>query len=324
MRYRIIYIVQLVLLFIPVFVFAQTNTCSPVGYTILTINGIWTNKEEAAENSSRLFRRLDKTYNRESVTIDYLHNPSHLAGLGDIVKTIEQGLFDTETVDDYDLVEMLRAASEKVKTRKLLIVGHSQGNFYANAFYKRATAPSSDGASVPLESIGVYSVATPSSYVAGDGEYITSETDKAIAGIVGRVLRKDILPTNTRIEEVANDTGLTAGHSFSDVYLKYRGAEIVGGIEKSLYKLTPKHTNILQNVGMLEDATSPCIAAPERTLAHKAAGLAFAVADPAAAGAKLAVVGAVKGVNAVGLAVGIELPVKYDFGERASCSSLLG
>ena len=220
------------------------------------------------------------------------------------MKTIEQGLFDTETVDDYDLVEMLRAASEKVKTRKLLIVGHSQGNFYANAFYKRATAPSSDGASVPLESIGVYSVATPSSYVAGDGEYITSETDKAIAGIVGRVLRKDILPTNTRIEEVANDTGLTAGHSFSDVYLKYRGAEIVGGIEKSLYKLTPKHTNILQNVGMLEDATSPCIAAPERTLAHKAAGLAFAVADPAAAGAKLAVVGAVKGVNAVGLAVG--------------------
>jgi len=166
-----------------------------------------------------------------------------------------------------------------------------------------ATVPS-DGASVPLESIGVYSVATPSSYVAGDGEYITSETDKAIAGIVGRVLRKDILPTNTRIEEVANDTGLTAGHSFSDVYLKYRGAEIVGGIEKSLYKLTPKHTNILQNVGMLEDATSPCIAAPERTLAHKAAGLAFAVADPAAAGAKLAVVGAVKGVNAVGLAVG--------------------
>ncbi|OHA40002.1 MAG: hypothetical protein A3J31_01665 [Candidatus Taylorbacteria bacterium RIFCSPLOWO2_02_FULL_48_16] len=186
-----------------------------------------------------------------------------------------------------------------------------------------ATVPS-DGASVPLESIGVYSVATPSSYVAGDGEYITSETDKAIAGIVGRVLRKDILPTNTRIEEVANDTGLTAGHSFSDVYLKYRGAEIVGGIEKSLYKLTPKHTNILQNVGMLEDATSPCIAAPERTLAHKAAGLAFAVADPAAAGAKLAVVGAVKGVNAVGLAVGIELPVKYDFGERAFCSSLLG
>src|SRR3989338_1611761 len=98
MRYRFIYIAQLVLFFIPAFVFAQTSSvCSPVGYTILTINGIWTNKEEAAENSSRLFRRLDKTYNGESVTIDYLHNPSHLAGLGDIVKTIEQGLFDTET-----------------------------------------------------------------------------------------------------------------------------------------------------------------------------------------------------------------------------------
>src|SRR3990167_1133863 len=297
MRYRFIYIAQLVLFFIPAFVFAQTSSvCSPVGYTILTINGILTNKEEAAENSSRLFRRLDGTYNGEPVTVDYLHNPSHFAGGGDIAKTLAQMMNDGKEVDDYDLTEMLKSASEKVKTRKLLIVGHSQGNFYANAFYKKA--------SVPLESTAVYSVATPSSYVAGGGDYITSETDKMIAGLVARVLRKDILPPNTRIEEAANDTGLTAGHSFSDVYLKYRGAEIVGGIEKSLYKLTPKHTNILQNVGMLEDATSPCIAAPERTLAHKAAGLAFTVADPAAAGAKLAVVGAVKGVNAVGLAVG--------------------
>ena len=46
-----------------------------------------------------------------------------------------QKYFDTETVKDYDLIEMLRDASEKVTTQKILLVAHSQGNFYANSFY---------------------------------------------------------------------------------------------------------------------------------------------------------------------------------------------
>src|SRR3989344_2772829 len=76
-----------------------------------------------------------------------------------------------------------------------------------------------------------------------------------IAGLVARVLRKDILPPNTRIEEAANDTGLTAGHSFSDVYLKYRGAEIVGGIEKALGKPTAGYSDVLENIRMSENTT---------------------------------------------------------------------
>ena len=48
----------------------------------------------------------------------------------------------------------------------------------------------------------------------------------------------------------------------------------------------PPHPNKLENVGMLEDAP--------------------------------------KGIYAVGLAAGIELPVKYDFGERAFRCTLLG
>src|SRR3989338_614964 len=137
--------------------------CSKTGYTVVTINGVFTNESEAARNATKLSDKVGDNFNGEHIVVKYLLNPSHLAGLGDIVKTIEQGLFDTETVDDYDLTEMQKSASEKVKTQKLLLVAHSQGNFYANAFYKRATAPSSDGASVPLESIGVDSVATPSS-----------------------------------------------------------------------------------------------------------------------------------------------------------------
>ena len=57
---------------------------------------------------------------------------------------------------------MIKTASEKVSTKKLLLVAHSQGNFYANSFYD-AVAGQPGG--VPMQSISVYSVATP----AGEG-----------------------------------------------------------------------------------------------------------------------------------------------------------
>ena len=164
-----IFVVFGAIAFLPIITFAQKqNTlCSANGYTILTINGILTNKEEATENSSTLQRKFSDLYRGEKLKVDYLHNASHLAGLGDILKSIYQGLFDSETVQDYDLTEMLKSASEKVSTQKLLLVAHSQGNFYANSFYD--TVAGKQGG-VPTESIGVYSVATPSGRVAGGRE----------------------------------------------------------------------------------------------------------------------------------------------------------
>ena len=103
--------------------------------------------------------------------------------------SVYQKIFDNETVEDYDLIEMLKSASEKVKTQKLLLVAHSQGNFYANSFYD--TVAEKQGG-VPRESIGVYSVATPASRVAGGGKWLTSDTDKVISGIVGRLSFKKL------------------------------------------------------------------------------------------------------------------------------------
>ena len=132
---------------------------------------------------------LPPSYNNQPLTVDFLHNPSHLAGLGDILMSVYQKIFDNETVEDYDLIEMLKSASEKVKTQKLLLVAHSQGNFYANSFYD--TVAEKQGG-VPRESIGVYSVATPASRVAGGGKWLTSDTDKVISGIVGRLSFKKL------------------------------------------------------------------------------------------------------------------------------------
>lgn len=169
------------ILFSPFSVLAQnSNTCSPEGYTILTINGIFTDKEKAADNKRALQDKLLEFYpnfifNSQPLTVDYLHNESHLAGFGDLVKAVSQGLFNQK--NDYDLVEMLVDASEKVRTQKLLLVGHSQGNFYTNSFYE--TVVDKQGG-VPWKSMGVYGIASPATFVAGGGKYITSDTDNVI------------------------------------------------------------------------------------------------------------------------------------------------
>lgn len=129
-------ITTLVILFVlfPVTVSGQTGkqTCLTSGYTIVTINGVLTNEEGAIENRDKLKDKLPQAYNGEKLIIEYLLNPTHLGGVSDLFNSITQKAFENEVVADYDLIEVLKDASQKVKTQKLLLVAHSQGNFYAN------------------------------------------------------------------------------------------------------------------------------------------------------------------------------------------------
>jgi len=287
---KVVAILVIGLFFFPAYIVrADDKICLSHGFTVLTINGIFTDEANAKKNKDDLSHLLPEFYNKESINIKYLLNPSHLGGIGDIIKAIEQKIFDNETVDDYDLIEMIRDASEKVGTQKLLLVAHSQGNFYANGLYDTVVEKTKE---VPSESIGIYGVANPASRVAGGGKYLTSDTDRVIAGVVAHTPFRAIMPPNTHIELKDGDSIL--GHDFSQIYLKYRGAQIVSDIEAALDTLK---TNTAR------DETKPCIAAPAPTVAHKIAGAFFAIADPAA-GAGIALVSDVaRGTSAVGLAV---------------------
>jgi hypothetical protein len=258
-------ILLLVLFLCPYFVFAQTNTgtCSSSGYSIYTINGINTNTREAQNNKTTFQNKLKiVTFKNEPLTVDFLYNQTHLAGIGDLIDSVRQGLFDQKS--DYDLIEILNDASQKITTEKVLLVGHSQGNFYANNFYNKVAG---QVGGIPAKSLGVYGVATPASSVAGGGLYLTSDTDKVIAAVVGRAL--SIMPLNTHIILQNGDDIL--GHDFSDVYLKYRGDKIISDIFSSLGKLK---TNDIQKIN------EPCMSPPELTKMHKVAGALLAVIDP--------------------------------------------
>lgn len=286
-------IVLTLTILLPFKLFGQEKVvrCSPSGYTIVIINGIFTDKQGAVDNYTALLQKLPSSYGNEKVYVDYLFNPSHLAGFGDVYKAVKQKLFDNEVVNDYDLTEMLHDASEKVSTQKLLVIGYSQGNFYANSFYDKLVNSSGAGG-VPAESIRVFGVASPSGRVAGGGEWVTSDTDSIIAGIVASVPFRTIMQPNLHIELTPEDGN---GHSFSDVYLKYRGAEVIAGIHRSLDRLT---SNTIQA------ANTSCIRSPKRGVVHQAKGMIYKVADPFAEGTLAVVHGTAAGLKTVGTSAG--------------------
>lgn len=287
----------LLLFFIFFFLFFIKNVsaselCSLKGYSVFTINGIFNDEIDAIKNRDKLKSKFGTVYNNEPLDINYLYNSTHLAGVGDVIDAIQQGLFLEDS--DYDLTEMLNDASQKMTTQKVLLVGHSQGNFYANSFYKKVA--SKEGG-IPKESIGVYGVASPASYVAGGGKYLTSDTDNVIATIVAKYI--NILKPNTHIELKPEDGN---GHSFSDVYLKYQSNKIVSDIKLSLDKLKNNDE---------QESDQPCISPPELSTLHKIQGVALAVADPTANIVKDGVVGAhdvgvyiADGAHNFGMAIG--------------------
>ncbi|MFA6257704.1 MAG: DUF5018 domain-containing protein [Candidatus Paceibacterota bacterium] len=287
MKNRIWFIFVLVLFFLFCFKdVSASELCSPKGYSIFTVNGILNSEIDAIKNKDKLKSKFPPTYNNEPLIIDYLYNPTHLAGAGDLIDAVKQGLFDQKS--DYDLVEMLNDASQKVTTQKVLLVAHSQGNFYANNFYDKV-ADQEGG--VPGQSIGIYGVASPANRVAGGGKYLTSNTDNVIATMVARYIK--ILSPNIHISLSSNDD--RNGHDFSGVYLKYQGDRIVSDIKSSLNKLKDNDE---------QDSREPCISPPELSTLHKVQGLAFAVADPTANFTKTVAVKTALGSYKIASAIG--------------------
>ncbi|MFA4975818.1 MAG: immunoglobulin-like domain-containing protein [Candidatus Paceibacterota bacterium] len=134
----------------------------------------------------------------------------------------------------------------------------------------------------------MYGVATPANYVAGGGKYLTSDTDKVIVATVARFIK--ILTPNIHIPLQNSDGN---GHSFSDVYLKYKGDRIISDIKSSLNQLKENDE---------QESQESCISPPELTTLHKITGVALASADFLVNNTKNAVVYAGNGIYNTGLA----------------------
>lgn len=110
----------------------------------------------------------------------------------------------------------LRSHVQRYKTllmegSRVLVVGHSQGNLYANSAY---TNLAYDENNLPMDAFGIVAVATPSGQVAGGGSYITRDDDRVINAVL--FFSPGTLDGNINNSNTSSDW---KNHSFIDAYL---------------------------------------------------------------------------------------------------------
>jgi hypothetical protein len=252
------------LLIAPVFVSAD---CNQPGTTVVFINGMFTFSEnDAKKNKDLLEQDFKDIAKRADITFVTGYNPAHGGGLVDIVHVAIQGYLGGYL--DYDLTNILRKAHEDVQTQKILLVGHSQGTFYTNAAYDYLVSHGVD-----KNSIAVYNVGTPADRVAGNGNYLTSSTDKVIEGVVAKLTAmadaRRPLPPNIDLQLSAKEQADSlGGHSFSDVYLAEAPDRIIGDIDKEISSLQASNSN-----------KSECFVQPPITTLYRVEDAGYAFAD---------------------------------------------
>ena len=261
--------------------FTLANTCATSGYTVVFVNGILVSEQDANNEMSALRTSLGSTYNGEHLTVRLGYNASHLSGGGDNIQSIAQAFGGS--VSDFDLNTILNQIHSQVTTRKILLVGHSQGTYYTNEMYKYLV---NNG--VSKDSIAVYNIATPASFVAGGGEYVTSTNDKVInyvrsrevngnvglnlntLGAVGSVVNSALRANITLPQEPGYQGDEWGGHHFS-VYLSGAAPRIVSDMSYELKNL---------KVGDTAAPVDGCFTPPAQDLKYKTEAAVFMVADP--------------------------------------------
>jgi hypothetical protein len=250
------------LLLVPSATQAATSSCSAQGYTVVYVNGVFDTEIQAKQNRKALADQLPFELNGQPLTVQLGYNPTHLAGAGDLVQSAAQ-LFN-KSVSNFDLDTILLQIYPEVTTRKLLLVGHSQGAFYTNSMYDYLLSHGE-----PDSAVAVYNVASPAAYTAGHGKYINSSGDSLLALL--RSAHFDILPNNVDLVPTGSD-GDYSGHAFATDYLAGASTQMLADMDGEMNNLQATDAS----------ASTDCFTPPTVTLGYKATAAAFAVADPTA------------------------------------------
>jgi len=274
MKYLIGFFV-LFIFFIPNNVF---GACSADGLTVVYINGIFTsNRSDAEKDTKNLEKKFEQKSDIKNIKFITGYNESHIAGVSDIIESISQAL--GSPVSNYDRNSILLEIYPQVTTRKILLLGHSQGTFYTNEIYDYLTKHGEQE-----DAVGVYNVATPADHVAASGAHLTSKNDKVINGVRDIALKanaKQPLQANIDIPLTPTEsTDRFGGHSFSGVYLANASTRITSDIDSALKKLSATEVSEADSAG--------CFTPPPRDISYYTQKAVFAVADPAATGVVIA------------------------------------
>lgn len=237
------------LLLVSVTAFAQ-QTCfdSTKNVVIFFGNGIQTSKVSAQRSLQSLRDEFGTTYNSQNLRYDLAYNATN--GIAaDLAQSVLQAntqwdsqitgylnqigiapdwfnawykkfLFATSIIVASELTDHVDAYRNALASgQKVLVVAHSQGNFYANEAKKLLAAEITPA---ELNSFGIYSVASPANNVGGAGSpYLTNSND--IIQLVPGSLRPN-WTLRTASGTTVDSIGLTSvsilTHLFNETYVR--------------------------------------------------------------------------------------------------------
>jgi Tol biopolymer transport system component len=253
--------------------YASSAPAAEPGYTIISINGIFTDPDNAKLNWLVLMDAVGWSYRGLPIRLKMAYNPT--ASAGDLLECINQKLSEFPGASFVALANIYLRLSvptpiyqlypdlpnkvavqlgaifqgkssysdqslQNIKTivqaavasgEQVLLVPHSQGNFYANSAYE-GIAGVGDGSLV--RSLGVMGVASPAVKVAGGGDYVTSTNDRVINAV--RFLDSAVLGGNVAIDTTLIETGHDLRTTYLNPFLQGQ-AEVVRKIHLALDRL---------------------------------------------------------------------------------------
>ena len=227
--------------------FAEQNCqAAPEKFHVVFGNGILTTVEGARDSRDELKLNLGTSYAGQEIDYDLAYNYTNGAfidllqsfdqqlaqytsqvlqwfyGIGivpDWFNNLQQQILVTEyQINGPELTAHVEKYREAIlQGQKVLVVSHSQGNFYVN---QAKQILSSQQPSVPMGSFGIFGVATPANNVGGaSSPYLTNHRD--IILLVPGSLSSNWDLKNAVDGSLAEDRGRVLAHSFVDTYMSY-------------------------------------------------------------------------------------------------------
>ncbi|MBI5299038.1 MAG: hypothetical protein HY877_01910 [Deltaproteobacteria bacterium] len=248
----------------------QNCEAAPEKFHVVFVNGIWTSRKDAQKAKDKLVKVLGESFQGQEITYDLAYNYTD-GPFEDLVQAADQNLAQYSSQiflwlyqmgnipgwfqnlqDKLFQAEYEVAASELsthiekyreaiLQGQKVMVVSHSQGNFYANEA-QQILADAQP--SIPMTSFGIFGVATPTNNVGGirgDGApYLTNHRDIiTVLRLLGALPHNHTLK-KTLDNSVANDLDRYKAHGFINTYLSSDfdiAPALVVDIQRQLAKL---------------------------------------------------------------------------------------
>jgi len=226
--------------------FVYANNCELEEFRVVFENGELTTPKQAFTATNELALSLGNSYANQAISYDLAYNYSSDAyekllqsanprhWYVELARLVYNWKYKINASELNQHVEKYREAI--LQGQKVLVVSHSQGNFYTNLARQMLA---NQKPAIPMQSFGIFAVATPANNVGTkETPYLTNHLD--IISLVPSSLAANWTLRRADNGKIVENIGSIPAHSFTETYLSPHydiRAEFIKAIKQELNKL---------------------------------------------------------------------------------------